>query len=75
MQTNPIFDAEGREGQIARALNVALHTLSVHDRMQGTIEGESVTLDFGPQIRQIRAALELLGVGADETLPFQYPEG
>ncbi|MDR5791696.1 hypothetical protein P9281_34685 [Caballeronia sp. LP003] len=74
MHTNPIFDAPGRDGQIARALNVALHALSVHDRMTGTMEGETVMLDFGPQIRQLRAALELLGVNRDETLPFQNPE-
>jgi hypothetical protein len=32
-------------------------------------------LHFGPQIRQVRAALELLGVGPDEVFPFQRPEG
>jgi hypothetical protein len=74
METNPVFDARSRDGQLARALNVALRALVVHDGVRGTMEGEDVTLHFGPQIRQVRAALELLGVGPDEVLPFQRPE-
>lgn len=74
MQTNPIFEAASRDGQLARALNVALHALVVHDGMHGTMEGEAVRLDFSAQIRQVRAGLELLGVGQSETLPYQPPE-
>lgn len=73
MNTNPIFRDEGRDGQIARALNTALHTLVVHNRMRAISEGEEIDLDFRGEIEVIRAALELLGVSREEVLPFPGP--
>ncbi|MDR5799001.1 MULTISPECIES: hypothetical protein [Caballeronia] len=73
MKTNSIFEDEGRDGQLARALNAALHALAVHDRMRAISEGEEIHLDFRGEIEVIRAALELLGVTREEVLPFPGP--
>ncbi|BBQ02893.1 hypothetical protein BSFA1_80210 (plasmid) [Burkholderia sp. SFA1] len=70
MKTNPIFEASGRDGQLARALNTALHTLVVHNRMRAISEGEEIELDFRAEIEVITSALELLGVAREEVLPF-----
>jgi hypothetical protein len=73
MKTNPIFNDPGRDGQIARALNVALHALVVHHGMTADSEGEQVRLNFSAQIEELRRALELLGVARDEVLPYMAP--
>jgi hypothetical protein len=67
---NPIFDEKTRDGEIARALNAALHALSVHS---GAIvlldDSEPVTLNFSYETAAILRAMELLGVKPGETLP------
>ncbi|MCB4350059.1 hypothetical protein LA345_40415 (plasmid) [Burkholderia vietnamiensis] len=73
MKANPIFDDPGRDGQIARALNTALHTLVVHNRMRAISEGEEIDLNFSGEIEVVRSALELLGVSRGEVLPFPGP--
>jgi hypothetical protein len=66
---NPIFDEKTRDGEITRALNIALHTLSVHSGAQVTMEGETFTLNFTRESAAIMHALKLLGVPPNETLP------
>jgi len=56
---------------LVQALLVALHTLVVHDCMEVTSEGQTWTLDFIPQIRQIEAALNTVGI--DATKPMLAP--
>ena len=67
---NPIFDEKTRDGEIARALNAALHAMSVHS---GAIvlldDSEPVTLNFSYETAAILRAMELLGVKPGETLP------
>ena len=69
-QTNPIFQEAGREGELARALNVALHALVVHTGMHANSEGEAIQLNFTGEIETVRRALALLGVDPSETLPY-----
>lgn len=66
---NPIFEEKTRDGEIARALNMALHALCVHSGAQIIMEGESVTLNFTREAAAIIRALQLLGVQPGETLP------
>ncbi|SAK52913.1 hypothetical protein AWB82_01746 [Caballeronia glebae] len=66
---NPIFDEKTRDGEIARALNIALHALSVHSGAQVTMEGETFTINFTRESAAIMHALKLLGVQPTETLP------
>ncbi|SAK98357.1 hypothetical protein AWB76_07517 [Caballeronia temeraria] len=66
---NPIFEEKTRDGEIARALNMALHAFCVHSGAQIIMEGESVTLNFSRETAAITRALQLLGVRAGETLP------
>ncbi len=66
---NPIFDQKTRDGEIARALNLALHTFSVFSGIEATMEGESLRLDFARESAAMRHALRLLGVQPGETLP------
>jgi hypothetical protein len=58
----PIFDEKTRDGEIARALNIALHALSVHSGAQVTMEGETFKLNFTRESAAIMHALKLLGV-------------
>jgi hypothetical protein len=66
---NPIFDQKTRDGEIARALNLALHTFSVFSGVEATMEGESLRLDFARESAAMMHALRLLGVQPGETLP------
>jgi hypothetical protein len=66
----PTFDPF-EQPPIVQALLVALHTLVVHNSMEVTSEGETWTLDFIPQIRQIEAALQTAGI--DATKPMLAP--
>jgi hypothetical protein len=66
---NPIFDEKTRDGEIARALNMALHTFCVHSGAQIVMEGEPQTLNFTRESAVIIRALQLLGVQPGETLP------
>jgi hypothetical protein len=70
LATNTIFDKPGRDGDLARALNVALHALVVHTGMRAMSEDEEITLDFAGEIETVQRALALLGVDASETLPY-----
>lgn len=56
MQTNPIFQEAGREGELARALNVALHALVMHTGMHANSEGEAIQLNFTGEIETVRRA-------------------
>jgi hypothetical protein len=58
---NPIFEQKTRDGEIARALNMALHALCVHSGARIIMEGESVTLNFTREAAAIIRALQLLG--------------
>ncbi|SAK81820.1 hypothetical protein AWB78_03955 [Caballeronia calidae] len=58
---NPIFEAKTRDGEIARALNMAFHALCVHSGARIIMEGESVTLNFTREVAVIIRALQLLG--------------
>ncbi|TCK36697.1 hypothetical protein B0G84_5710 [Paraburkholderia sp. BL8N3] len=73
METNPIFHADTRDGELARALSIAMHALVVHNRKCFEIEGEKITSDFTREIAVARNALALLGVKAFETLPYLQP--
>ena len=66
---NPIFDEKTRDGEIARALNLALHAFSVFSGIQATMEGETLRLDFARESAAVMHALRLLGVQPGETLP------
>lgn len=66
----PAFDPF-EQPPLVQALLVALHTLVAHDGMKATSEGETWTLDFGPQIAQIQTALETAGI--DATKPMLAP--
>ncbi|SAL25387.1 hypothetical protein [Caballeronia telluris] len=67
---NPLFKDPGRDGEIARALNVALQALVVHHGMKAISEGENITMNFAAPIETVRRALEILGVRRDEILPY-----
>jgi hypothetical protein len=69
LATNTIFDEPGRDGELARALNVALHALVLHNGMRAVSEGKEITLNFAGEIETVRRALALLGVDPSETLP------
>jgi len=69
MAINPIFEAESRDGEVARPLNLALHTLSVHSGMEAISEGERIKLNFTRETEALIRALSLLGVERDATLP------
>ncbi len=58
-----------RDGEVARALNLALHTLSVHSGMEAISEGERIKLNFTRKTEALIRALSLLGVDRDATLP------
>lgn len=73
VSVNAIFSAESRDGELARALNVALHALVVHSGMRAISEGEEIDLDFAGEIETVRRALALLGVDPSETLPYLGP--
>ena len=66
----PTFDPL-EQPPLVKALLVALHTLVVHDCMEVTSEGQTWTLDFIPQIREIEAALKTAGI--DATKPMLAP--
>jgi hypothetical protein len=67
---NPIFDQKSRDGEIARALNMALHALSVHSGATALLDdSEPVTLNFARETAAILRAMQLLGVQPGETLP------
>jgi hypothetical protein len=66
---NPIFDEKTRDGEIARALNLALHAFSVFSGIEATMEGETLRLDFARESAAMTHALRLLGVQPSETLP------
>jgi hypothetical protein len=66
---NPIFEEKSRDGEIARALNMALHALCVHSGAQVIMEGEPVKLNFTREAATIIRALQLLNVQSGETLP------
>jgi hypothetical protein len=66
---NPIFDEKTRDGEIARALNLALHAFSVFSGIEATMEGETLRLDFARESAAVMHALRLLGVQPGETLP------
>jgi hypothetical protein len=70
MLEEPTFDPF-QQPPLVQALLVALHTLVVHDCMEVTSEGQTWTLDFVPQIRQIEAALKTAGI--DATKPMLAP--
>ncbi|SAL85714.1 hypothetical protein AWB68_07776 [Caballeronia choica] len=70
MATNTIFDEPGRDGELARALNVALHALVLHNGMRAVSEGKEITLNFAGEIETVQRALALLGVDPSETLPY-----
>ena len=67
MAANRIFEAESRDGEVARPLNLALHTLSVHSGMEAISEGERIKLNFTRETEALIRALSLLGVDRDET--------
>ena len=73
LATNIIFDEPGRDGELARALNVALHALVVHTGMRAISEGEEIALNFAGEIETVQRALALLGVDPSETLPYLGP--
>ncbi|WP_244832114.1 hypothetical protein [Caballeronia sp. TF1N1] len=64
-----IFNERTRDGEIARALNLALHAFSVHSRAEVTMEGERIVLDFTRETAALMHALRLLGVQPGEILP------
>lgn len=66
---NPIFEENTRDGEIARALNMALHAFCVHSGAQIIMEGEPVMLNFSRETAAITRALQLLGVQAGQALP------
>lgn len=63
----PTFDPF-EQPPLVQALLVALHTLVVHNSMQVTSEGETWTLDFMPQITQIKTALATAGIDANKPM-------
>lgn len=74
MNTNPIVSDPGKEGQLARALNVALQVLVVHHGMRARSNGGEITLNFYEEIQALKRALAILGVDASsETLPNNRP--
>ena len=62
-----VRDAE-RDAKLVDALNVALHTLVVHDGMRVRAEGEEWKLNFRSQIELVRGAMEMLGINTSEPL-------
>jgi hypothetical protein len=70
MLEEPTFDPF-QQPPLVQALLVALHTLVVHNSMEVTSEGQTWTLDFIPQIRQIEAALKTADI--DATKPMLAP--
>ena len=74
MQTNPIFDDRGRDGQVARTLNAALHALTLHNGKRATIGGEEITVDYRRSIREVVRAFAAMDVQPGETFPFLRPE-
>jgi hypothetical protein len=56
LATNIIFDEPGRDGELARALNVALHAVVVHTGMRAISEGEDITLNFAGEIETVQRA-------------------
>ncbi|GJH30806.1 hypothetical protein [Caballeronia novacaledonica] len=66
---NPIFDEKTRDGELARALNLALHAFSVHSGAEVIMEGERFVLNFTRETAAVVHALQLLGVQPGETLP------
>ena len=69
MATNPIFEAESRDGEIARTLNLARYALSVHSGTEPISEGERIKLNFTRETEALIRALSLLAANRDETLP------
>ncbi|MEZ2354703.1 hypothetical protein [Caballeronia sp. RCC_10] len=67
---SPIFNEKTRDGEIARALNLALHALSVYS---GAIvlldDSKPVTLNLSYETAAILRAMQLLGMKPGETLP------
>ncbi|MEZ2311744.1 hypothetical protein AB6809_34555 [Paraburkholderia sp. RCC_158] len=57
-----------RDTKVIGALNVALHTLVVHDGMLVRAEGNEWTLNFRSQIERVREAMEMLGIDTSEPL-------
>lgn len=56
---------------LVQALLRARYTLTIHDGMKVTSEGESWTLDFAQQIAEIDEALQTAGI--DTTKPMLAP--
>jgi len=71
----PAFDPF-QQPPLIQALLVALHTLVVHNSMEITSEGETWTLDFVPQITQLKTALHTVGIDADKPMlaPVRWTE-
>ena len=66
---NPIFDEKTRDGELARALNLALHAFSVYSGAEVIMEGERIVLNFTRETAAVVNAPQLLGVQPGETLP------
>ncbi|WP_250470098.1 MULTISPECIES: hypothetical protein [unclassified Caballeronia] len=70
MPQNPIFADPSRDGEIARAISIALEALVVHHGIAAHADGDVRRVDFSQPIESLRAALALLGVGRNEFLPY-----
>jgi hypothetical protein len=70
LATNTIFDEPGRDRELARALNVALHAWSSIPACARSSEGKEIALNFAGEIETVKRALALLGIDRSETLPY-----
>lgn len=57
-----------RDAKIIEALNVALHTLVIHDGMLVRTEGDEWALNFRSEIERVRQAMEMLGINTSGQL-------
>jgi hypothetical protein len=57
-----------REARLIDALLLARYTLVVHDHKWINSEGETWELDFGAELKEIDAALQMAGIDTTEAL-------
>jgi hypothetical protein len=68
MKTAAFIQQAEREAKLVDALLLARYTLVIHNHKWINSEGESWELDFGAELEQIDAALQMAGIDTKEVL-------
>jgi hypothetical protein len=68
MKTSAFIQQAEREAKLVDALLLARYTLVIHDHKRINSEGETWEFDFGAELEEIDAALQMAGIDTTEAL-------